>query len=84
MKLFFLFNVMPNLLTDCSLGVRNRSIIPDSAMTASSIFKPSVDTHDSKFGRLDQPYIPGVTIGAWAPLKSKFANKVFCFFSLVT
>lgn len=58
---------------DCTIGVRNRNRIPDSAMTASSYWVPGTAPQN---GRLDNTWQHiSTNRGHWKPAR-KFTDKI--------
>nr|CAB3263787.1 lactadherin-like [Phallusia mammillata] len=65
-KEFSKINIQANRDSLCKLGLKTH-YIPDSAITASSYFRSDVEeAYSQKWGRLDQAYVPHVSVGSWA------------------
>nr|CAB3263786.1 lactadherin-like [Phallusia mammillata] len=63
---FSKINIQANKDGLCKVGLKTH-YIPDGAITASSYWRPDVDDfHAPKWARLDQAFIPNVSVGSWS------------------
>nr|CAB3263783.1 lactadherin-like [Phallusia mammillata] len=72
---FSKINIQANRDALCKLGLKTH-YIPDGAITASSYWRPDVDDfHAPKWARLDQAFIPNVSVGSWFSGQQIIANQ---------